>query len=124
MRVRINQQRHASTENVTWASIAGEPPLLNPLRQLPGAFGFGRRSFPICRDQCGSVRLVRAGISGASQPENSRWSAGDLPNIPTDILQNTNLANLTNFRNGERVNTSQAPKATLLFSPRVGFNWM
>lgn len=48
---------------------------------------------------------------------------GDIPVIPTEIQQNTNLANLTNFRDGERYNTSQFPQSSFLFSPRFGFNW-
>lgn len=47
----------------------------------------------------------------------------DIPTVPTEIQQNTNLAALTNFRNGERFNTSQFQKASVLFSPRLGFNW-
>ena len=46
----------------------------------------------------------------------------DIPNIPTDIQQNTNAANLT-FREGIKINTSEVQKTSLLWSPRVGFNW-
>ena len=48
---------------------------------------------------------------------------GDLPIIYSDIVQNQPLSQLTNFRDGIRINTSQLPKRTPLFSPRVGFNW-
>ncbi|MGI4738802.1 MAG: TonB-dependent receptor [Janthinobacterium lividum] len=48
---------------------------------------------------------------------------GDLPVVFSDIVQNTGLAALTGFRDGIRINTSQLPKKTPLFSPRVGFNW-
>ncbi|OWP61747.1 TonB-dependent receptor [Hymenobacter amundsenii] len=47
---------------------------------------------------------------------------GDLPFITSDLLQNEAAANLT-FRDGVKINTGQAPKKTVLFSPRVGFNW-
>ncbi len=47
----------------------------------------------------------------------------DVPTIPTTIQQNTNLANLTGFREGVQLNTSQFQKTSVLFSPRVGFNW-
>lgn len=47
----------------------------------------------------------------------------DIPTVPTDIQENTNLAALTNFREGQRFNTSQFQKTSLLFSPRIGFNW-
>ena len=48
---------------------------------------------------------------------------GDLPIIYSTIQQNDALANLTGFRDGVQINTSQLPKRTVLFSPRVGFNW-
>lgn len=57
---------------------------------------------------------------------NLKFTVGvraDVPTIPTEILQNNNLANLTGFREGTRLNTSEFPKTSLLFSPRVGFNW-
>lgn len=46
----------------------------------------------------------------------------DIPTIPTDITRNENVANLT-FRDGEKINTDQVQKTSLLFSPRFGFNW-
>lgn len=46
----------------------------------------------------------------------------DIPSIPTEIQQNTNAANLT-FRDGIKINTSEVQKTSLLWSPRVGFNW-
>lgn len=48
---------------------------------------------------------------------------GDVPVIPTTIQQNTNLASLTGFREGTQLNTSKFQQTSLLFSPRVGFNW-
>ena len=47
---------------------------------------------------------------------------GDLPIIYSTIQQNTDLAKLS-FRDGIQINTSQTPKRTVLYSPRVGFNW-
>ncbi len=47
----------------------------------------------------------------------------DLPIVFSSIEQNENLARLTNFRDGIRINTSQLPRKTPLFSPRIGFNW-
>ncbi len=48
---------------------------------------------------------------------------GDLPIVFSEIQQNVPLAALTGFRDGIRINTSQLPKKTPLFSPRIGFNW-
>ncbi len=48
---------------------------------------------------------------------------GDVPIIYSTIAQNDGLARLTNFRDGIQLNTSQLPRKTVLFSPRVGFNW-
>jgi hypothetical protein len=47
----------------------------------------------------------------------------DLPSYNTESQFNANAAALTGFRDGYKVNTAQFPKATLQFSPRVGFNW-
>ncbi|TGE07924.1 TonB-dependent receptor [Hymenobacter fodinae] len=46
----------------------------------------------------------------------------DLPFLTSDLPQNTNAANLT-FRDGVKINTGSVPKKSVLFSPRVGFNW-
>ena len=46
----------------------------------------------------------------------------DLPYVTSDLPQNTNAAALT-FRDGVKINTSELPKKTVLFSPRIGFNW-
>jgi hypothetical protein len=47
----------------------------------------------------------------------------DLPIVFSSIDQNVPLSQLTGFRDGIRINTSELPKRTPLFSPRVGFNW-
>lgn len=46
----------------------------------------------------------------------------DLPYLTSDLTQNANAANLT-FRDGVKLNTGMTPKKSVLFSPRVGFNW-
>ena len=46
----------------------------------------------------------------------------DLPFLTSDLQQNDNAAKLT-FRDGVQLNTGSVPKKTVLFSPRVGFNW-
>ena len=46
----------------------------------------------------------------------------DLPFLTSDLSQNENAARLT-FRDGVQLNTGSVPKKTVLFSPRVGFNW-
>jgi hypothetical protein len=55
---------------------------------------------------------------------NLKITAGlraDVPVIPTDIEENEQAAGFE-FRGGERINTSQFQKASVLWSPRVGFN--
>jgi hypothetical protein len=47
----------------------------------------------------------------------------DLPIVFSSIDQNVELSRLTGFRDGIQINTSQLPKKTPLFSPRIGFNW-
>ena len=46
----------------------------------------------------------------------------DVPFLTSDLTQNANAANLT-FRDGVQLNTGVVPKKSVLFSPRVGFNW-
>ena len=59
---------------------------------------------------------------------------GDLPIITSDVAQNYAVSGGTDpatqasyaglsFRDGVQINTSALPKRTVLFSPRVGFNW-
>ncbi|QKG53310.1 hypothetical protein [Hymenobacter sp. BRD67] len=60
---------------------------------------------------------------------------GDLPIIYSSIQQNypvsggtdpatgKSYAGLNNFRDNIQINTSQLPNRTVLFSPRIGFNW-
>lgn len=46
----------------------------------------------------------------------------DMPIFKQNFISNTNADALT-YRNGIRIETGKAPKNSLLFSPRVGFNW-
>jgi hypothetical protein len=46
----------------------------------------------------------------------------DIPIINSEIGQNTNAASLT-FRDGIELNTGELQKASLLWSPRIGFNY-
>lgn len=80
--------------------------------------------------QSAVVELKAAQLGLYAQDE---WSAlnnlkviygirADLPFLTTDLLQNQNAAAL-NFRDGEKLNTGGVPKKSVLFSPRVGFNW-
>ncbi|MBF9236768.1 TonB-dependent receptor [Hymenobacter sp. BT683] len=60
-----------------------------------------------------------------SPRNNLRLTIGlraDLPYLTSDLVQNTNAAALT-FRDGVKINTGDVPNKTVLFSPRVGFNW-
>ena len=50
---------------------------------------------------------LRADLTDVSSPSN---------------LKNPNVANLT-FVDGEKIDVSEYPKASILWSPRVGFNW-
>jgi hypothetical protein len=46
----------------------------------------------------------------------------DIPTISSTIARNTQAAGYT-FRDGQQVNTDQVQKTSVLWSPRVGFNW-
>jgi len=46
----------------------------------------------------------------------------DLPSYPSSLPQNTISDGLT-FNNGEQIQVGKLPKASLLYSPRIGFNW-
>ncbi|MBO0357399.1 TonB-dependent receptor [Hymenobacter sp. BT186] len=80
--------------------------------------------------QSAVVELKAAQLGLYAQDE---WSAlnnlkviyglrADLPFLTSDLLQNENAAALT-FRDGVKLNTGGVPKKSVLFSPRVGFNW-
>lgn len=47
---------------------------------------------------------------------------GDLP-LFGNSFGNNEVANNLVYRNGERINTGKGPKARVLWSPRLGFNW-
>lgn len=46
----------------------------------------------------------------------------DLPIFEQNFISNTKADSLV-FRNGVRIKTGEAPKTSILWSPRVGFNW-
>jgi hypothetical protein len=46
----------------------------------------------------------------------------DVPIFKQSFIANTNADALT-FRDGVRIHTGEAPKTSILWSPRVGFNW-
>lgn len=46
----------------------------------------------------------------------------DLPSYPSTLPQNT-VSDALTFANGENIQVGKLPKATPLYSPRVGFNW-
>ncbi|HEY6956103.1 MAG TPA: carboxypeptidase regulatory-like domain-containing protein [Flavisolibacter sp.] len=47
---------------------------------------------------------------------------GDVPIFDNTFIANTVADNLV-FRNGVRISTGKGPKTSVLWSPRVGFNW-
>lgn len=47
----------------------------------------------------------------------------DLPEFQNTFLYNPVVDTLSKFYNGIHVNTEQAPKTNILFSPRAGFTW-
>ncbi|MDJ0365677.1 TonB-dependent receptor [Hymenobacter sp. H14-R3] len=80
-------------------------------------------SFPFAVTNAAQIGLyLQDEWSPASNFKLTYGIRGDLPIIYSTIQQNTALANLT-FRDGIQLNTSQTPKRTVLYSPRVGFNW-
>ncbi|RYU76058.1 TonB-dependent receptor [Hymenobacter persicinus] len=46
----------------------------------------------------------------------------DVPNVPTKIARNEAAAQLT-FRDGYKIETDKFQSTSVLFSPRIGFNW-
>ncbi len=57
--------------------------------------------------------------------DNFTLTAGlraDIPIYKKNFIANTNADGLT-FRNGVRIKTGNPPKTSVLWSPRVGFNW-
>jgi hypothetical protein len=46
----------------------------------------------------------------------------DIPIYKKNFISNTNADNLV-YRNGVRIQTGNPPKTSILWSPRVGFNW-
>lgn len=57
--------------------------------------------------------------------DNFRLTYGvriDVPTYPKDLMTNP-LVNAMTFRDGEKLDVSKLPKAVVLWSPRLGFNW-
>ncbi len=114
----------AFISNATQTPIAGGTTIANPTRFQIQYSALPDGSFPF-------ADIKAAQYSAYVQDEyqaarNLKFTVGiraDVPSIPTTIQQNTNLAALTGFREGVQLNTSQFQKTSLLFSPRVGFNW-
>ncbi|WP_235904180.1 TonB-dependent receptor [Arcticibacter tournemirensis] len=46
----------------------------------------------------------------------------ELPTYPGSLAEHPLVTPLT-FENGEKINTGKLPGSTLMFSPRIGFNW-
>jgi outer membrane receptor protein involved in Fe transport len=60
-----------------------------------------------------------------SMSENFKLTAGlrfDIPYFPSDLLKNPAL-DTVRFTNNEKIDVSKLPDATVMFSPRIGFNW-
>lgn len=114
----------AFISNATQTPIAGGTAISQPTRfqiqysALPGG------AFPFADIKAAQYSVYAQDEYQAAR--NLKFTLGiraDVPTIPTEIQQNSNLAALSNFREGVRLNTSEFPKASVLFSPRLGFNW-
>lgn len=80
-------------------------------------------AFPFAVTKAAQVGLyVQDEYSPISNLKITVGLRGDLPIIFSDIARNETAANLV-FRDGQRIETDRQPKRTVLFSPRVGFNW-
>lgn len=84
----------------------------------------GDGSFPFAVTKAAQIGLyLQDEWSPISNLKVTYGIRGDLPIVFSSIDQNVALSQLTGFRDGIRINTSELPKKTPLFSPRVGFNW-
>ncbi|GAB3640832.1 TonB-dependent receptor [Spirosoma arcticum] len=114
----------AFISNATQRPIAGGTAIANPTRYQIQYSALPDGSFPFAE-----IKAAQYGFYVQDELQarrNLKFTIGlraDIPSVPTEIQQNTNLAALTGFREGVRLNTSQFQKTSLLFSPRVGFNW-
>jgi hypothetical protein len=76
------------------------------------------------------AKLAAAQVSAYAQDafqikDNLRLTYGlriDMPWYPTKLASNPIVDEMT-FRNGEKLDVGKLPKATLMWSPRIGFNW-
>ena len=114
----------AFISNATQTPIAGGTTISNPSRYQVQYSALPDGSFPFA-----NIKAAQYGFYVQDELQarrNLKFTIGlraDVPSVPTEIQQNTNLAALSGFREGVQLNTSQFQKTSLLFSPRVGFNW-
>jgi hypothetical protein len=106
----------------------------NPVANTTGTLAFPQRyqlsysalpdgSFPFAVTNAAQLGLyVQDEWSPLDNLKITAGIRGDLPIIYSDIARNEAAAQLT-FRDGIRLETDKLPKHTVLFSPRVGFNW-
>ena len=123
---------YASTGNNYTRATATAGPSISPLpagSTIPGAQRYNSSysavpgGFPFVLLSAAQLGLyVQDEWSPRSNLKITYGVRADLPFLTNDLPQNDNAAQLT-FRDGVKINTGQAPKKTVLFSPRVGFNW-
>ena len=114
----------AFISNATQTPIAGGTTIAQPTRFQIQYSALPDGSFPFADIKAAQYSVYVQDEYQARR--NLKFTIGlraDVPSIPTNIQQNTNLASLTGFREGVQLNTSQFQKTSVLFSPRVGFNW-
>jgi hypothetical protein len=108
-------------------------PTLTPRTQQEGLRGAQRYqlryaatpdgSFPFAVTKAAQIGLyLQDEWSPRSNLKLTYGIRADLPIVFSNIEQNVALSRLT-FRDGIQINTSELPKKTPLFSPRIGFNW-
>ena len=114
----------AFISNATQTPITGGTTIAQPTRYQVQYSALPDGSFPFA-----NIKAAQYGFYVQDELQarrNLKFTIGlraDIPSIPTNIQQNDNLAALTGFREGVQLNTSKFQKTSVLFSPRVGFNW-
>ena len=81
-------------------------------------------SFPYAKTQSNIYGLyVQDAFTISDQFKLTAGLRADLTDISSSsTLRNENVENLS-FVNGEKIDVSKYPKASILWSPRLGFNW-